>query len=255
MSQPIILARKQRVATLTIDRPPLNILDIETIQELESLLRNLGEEPDLQVVVLQGAGEKAFSAGVAIEDHTAERVPTMLTHFHGALSVLRDLPAVTLAAVQGHCLGGGMELAACCDLIVAADDSRFGQPEIELGCYPPLAAALYPALLGNPRTADLLLTGRILDGGQAQAMGLVSRLVKREELSASLDELVASITAHSLVVTRLTKRAIRAGRDHDFADALAASERIYLEELIETHDMHEGLAAFLEKRPPDWQHR
>ena len=255
MTSSIVMERHGRLASISIRRPPLNILNLTAIQDLRHHLGELMVDKDLQLLVLRGSGQRAFSAGVAVEDHSPEKVPDMLGEFHRAISILRDLPAITVAVVQGHCLGGGMELAAGCDLIVASQDSRFGQPEIKLGCFPPLAAALYPSLLGPKRTFDLLLTGRTVTCEEAVEMGLVNRCVPDPELDSTVDELVQTILGHSLIVTRLTKRAIRAGQNQPFAEALALSEQIYLDELTETADMPEGLAAFMEKRRPKWSHR
>jgi cyclohexa-1,5-dienecarbonyl-CoA hydratase len=179
----------------------------------------------------------------------------MLDSFHSGLRALRDFPAPTLAVVRGHCLGGGMELAAACDLRFAAAGSRFGQPEIELGCYPPWAAAHYPELLGAGITTDLLLTGRILDAAEARDIGFVDRLVDPEALDATVAEFVVQVTAKSRPVTRLALAAIRARRGRGFDAALAESERLYTRELTRTHDMTEGLEAFLAKRRPEWQDR
>ena len=247
------LARDGRTATVTIDRPPLNILDIPTIQRLGEAVSELDRDEDLQLVVIRGAGDRAFSAGVAVQDHTPDLVGPMLESLHGAIRKLRDLSAVTVAAVRGHCLGGGMELALACDLVIATEDARFGQPEIELGCYPPVAAALYPSLIGPGRTLDLLLSGRTLTCEEAERMGLVTRRVGN--LDEGLAKLSAEILAKSAAVVRLTKKAVRAGRDHGFSEALAESERLYLDELCPTADMAEGIAAFLEKRRPVWKHR
>lgn len=254
MKPSIVLEHHDRVSRLTIDRPPLNILDLATIRELSRVLSDLTCRRSLQVLIVTGSGERAFSAGVAVEDHTPDKVATMLKQFHDAITTLRDIPAATLAVVQGHCLGGGMELAAGCDLILASDDATFGQPEIKLGCYPPLAAALYPSLIGDKRTADLLLTGRSISCQEACEIGFVSRSAERAEMSNAVQELVESLISQSLAVTRLTKRAILAGRNLGFPDALAECERLYLEELVRTRDMHEGLAAFIDKRSPDWDH-
>lgn len=255
MSETLMLERSERVVRLILNRPPLNILDLPTIARLREQLQALAGEPELQLVVIAGAGERAFSAGVAVEDHTGDRVAALLAEFHGAIRQLRQLPAATLAVVQGHCLGGGMELAAACDMILATEDSQFGQPEIKLGCYPPLAAALYPSLLGSARAFDLLLTGRTVGCEEADRMGLVTRRVPRSELESMLEGLIEEITRHSLVVTRLATRALRAGRDRAFDEALAEAESLYLEELVATEDMREGLAAFMEKRQPRWTHR
>ncbi|HVG08268.1 MAG TPA: enoyl-CoA hydratase/isomerase family protein [Thermoanaerobaculia bacterium] len=246
----LLLDRDGRTATVTINRPPLNILDIPTIQRLGEAIAEL---EDAQLVVIRGAGDRAFSAGVAVQDHTPELVGPMLESLHGAIRKLRDLPAVTVAAVRGHCLGGGMELALACDLVIATEDARFGQPEIELGCYPPVAAALYPSLIGPGRTLDLLLTGRTLTCEEAERMGLIARRVS--SLDEGLAKLSSEILAKSAAVVRLTKKAVRAGRDHGFSEALAESERLYLDELCPTADMAEGVAAFLEKRQPVWKHR
>ena len=249
----LLLDRDGRTATVTINRPPLNILDIPTIARLGEIVAELDRDEELQLLVIRGAGERAFSAGVAVQDHTPELVGPMLESLHGAIRKLRDLSAVTVAAVQGHCLGGGMELALACDLVIATEDARFGQPEIELGCYPPVAAALYPSLIGPGRTLDLLLTGRTLTCEEAERMGLVTRRVGN--LDGGLSGLAAEILAKSAAVIRLTKKAVRAGRDHGFSEALSESERLYLDELCPTADMAEGVAAFLEKRRPVWKHR
>ena len=249
----IRLDRDGRTATITLDRPPLNILDIPTISRLREVVSELDRDEDLQLVVVRGAGDRAFSAGVAVQDHTPDLVGPMLESLHGAIRKLRDLSSVTVAAVQGHCLGGGMELALACDLVIATENARFGQPEIELGCYPPVAAALYPSLIGTGRTLDLLLTGRTLTCEEAEQVGLVARRVG--DLDEGLAKLTADILAKSAAVVRLTKKAVRAGRDSGVNEALAESERLYLEELCPTADMAEGIAAFLEKRRPVWKHR
>ena len=255
MTPKLIVQRQERFATLTLNRPPLNILDLDTLAELRHQLKALDQDEQLAALVLRGSGEKAFSAGVAVEDHTRELVPTMLEEFHGAVRCLRQMKSVSIAVVRGHCLGGGMELAAGCDIVLASDDSRFAQPEIELGCIPPLATALYPNRIGPAKAFDLMVTGRTASCDEAERMGFVSRQVPAANLDEELDRLVGQVTAKSVPVLRLLKRAIQAGRDRSFEEALGESERLYLEELIETKDMQEGLAAFLEKRSPDWQHK
>lgn len=256
MSEPTILLDKaERTATLTLNRPPLNILDIPTIALLGDAVEELAADPDLQVLILRGAGNKAFSAGVAVQDHTPDKVTAMLETLHRAIRRLRNLDAITVAAVHGHCLGGGMELALACDLVIAEDGARFGQPEIELGCFAPVASALLPPRIGAGRTLDLLLTGRNLVCEEAERLGLVTRRVPEGRLEATVAALVTGITARSAPVTRLTKKAVRAGRDLPFDEALAETERIYKEELLPLEDLEEGAAAFLEKRRPVWKNR
>ncbi|MEM8994786.1 MAG: enoyl-CoA hydratase/isomerase family protein [Acidobacteriota bacterium] len=254
--------RRGRAATVWIERPPLNIFDLDTLAQLDTAFEELrrgaaAPESELQLVVVRGGGDRAFSAGVAIEDHVGERIPRMLEVFHGALRRLFALEVPTVAAVDGHCLGGGMELAAVCDLVIATERSRFGQPEIKLACFPPVAAVLYPTLLGPGKTFDLLLTGRLLSCADAEACGFVARRVPDGGLDAGLEALASELGALSTPALRLTKKAIRLGqpRARLLDEALAASERLYLEELAQTADMEEGVAAFLDKRPPAWTHR
>ena len=254
-SPSILVERQGRVATLSLNRPPLNILDIPAIDRLGEAVTELAADPDLQILVIRGAGDRGFSAGVSVHDHTPDKVAGMLASFHGAIRKLNDLDAVTVAAVHGHCLGGGMELAFACDVIIATEDARFGQPEIDLGCYPPVAAALYPSRFGYGLTVDLLVTGRTMLCEEAQRLGLVTRRVHGFGLDHELGRFIADVTGKSAAVTRLIKKAVRAGRDRGFEAGLAEAERLYVEELCATADMKEGIAAFLEKRKPVWQHR
>ena len=251
----VLLHRDGRVATVTLNRPPLNILDIPTISRLGEIVEELAGDGELQAVFLRGAGDRAFSAGVAVQDHTTDKVVSMLDSLHGTIRRLRGLDAVTVAAVQGHCLGGGMELALSCDLVIAADDARFAQPEIELGCFAPVAAALLPSRIGARRTLDLLLSGGTLSCTQALFLGLVNRWTAPGKLDEAVARLAAEITSRSAPVTRLTKKAVRAGRDLPFSEALGETERLYKEELLPLEDLEEGAAAFLEKRRPVWKHR
>jgi cyclohexa-1,5-dienecarbonyl-CoA hydratase len=250
---PLELRVEGRVARLGLARPPLNILDLATIAALDTALAGLA--PGIQIVVLRGLGGKAFSAGVSIQDHTPDKVEAMLRGFHGVIRRLLSLDAVVLAVVEGHCLGGGMELAMACDLVLVAEGARFAQPEIQLACYPPVAAALYPAVIGAQRTAELLLTNRTLSAAEAREWGLANWVVPAGALEAKQQEVIADITAKSAAATALTKRAIGAGRRLPWSEALAEAERLYLTDLAATADMNEGITAFLERRPPAWRHR
>jgi cyclohexa-1,5-dienecarbonyl-CoA hydratase len=255
VKEDIRVEKNERVATLTIDLPPLNILNIAALDALERALATLSEDEALQLLVVRGGGGKAFSAGVSVQDHTPDKIESMLASFHAGLRRLLDFPVPTLAAIDGHCLGGGMELAAACDLRFAEAGCTFGQPEIELGCYPPWAAAQYPALIGLGNTVDLLLTGRTFDTAEAVRIGFVHRQTDAGDIDTAVTEVSGRLTAKSAPVTRLAVRAIRARRGRGFEKALTESERLYTEELTRVADMSEGLSAFIEKRRPDWQHR
>jgi cyclohexa-1,5-dienecarbonyl-CoA hydratase len=252
----LVVERQGRQARLTFGKPPLNILDLDLLAALDAAIAELAGDPELQILFVRGAGEKAFSAGVSVQDHTPDKIDRMLLSFHGTLARLRDLEALTVALVDGHCLGGGMELATVCDLVLATERSRFGQPEIALGCYPPVAAALYPQRIGSGRTLELLLTGRTFDAAEAERLGFVhERHADRSTLDVRAAGLSDSIQRQSAAVTRLTKRAVRAGETRAYTPAVAEAERLYLRELTATADMSEGIQAFVDKRPPVWRHR
>jgi cyclohexa-1,5-dienecarbonyl-CoA hydratase len=240
--------------TLVLQRPPLNILNIAMLQELDGALEEVSETEDSRVLVLRGAG-KAFSAGVDVADHTEDRVEEMLRTFHRVLMRLFDLEIPTVARVHGHCLGGGLELAMACDLVYAATDATLGQPEIRLASFPPFGATLYPLLLGLRGTAELILLGRDIPAERALEMGLVSGVHPMDELDARIDEVCEDLKSHSRVAVGLAKRAIRQGLTLRPEAALREAERIYLDELMATEDAQEGLTAFLERRKPVWRDR
>jgi cyclohexa-1,5-dienecarbonyl-CoA hydratase len=240
------------VRTLTLDRPPLNVLHISMLRELDEALRVLSEDEEAKLLVLTGAG-KAFCAGVDVADHTAERVNVMLDLFHSAVRRLLALEFPVVAAVNGAALGGGCELVLACDLVVAREGARLGQPEIRLGSLPPVAAVLLPRLVGRQRALDLVLTGRTIDAEEAREMGIVSRVLPADDFADGVKSYVAHLGALSRPVLRLAKRAVLEGMVLPFEPALQRTEEIYLDELVNLHDAHEGLAAFMEKREPVWK--
>ncbi len=244
---------EERTAWVVIDRPPWNILDLDAFKRLGAILKDVASGASCDVLVIGAAGEKAFSAGADIADHTSERAPLMLAAFHEVARALWSLPAVSVAAVRGVALGGGMELAMCCDIVLASEDARFGQPEIKLGCFPPIAAAMLRTTIGRARAADLILTGRTLEAGEALAMGLVSGVASPERFDDAVRELVVALGGNSSAVMRLALKALRSGQTPALTRALAENERIYLEELLALPDAREGVEAFLQKREPRWQ--
>jgi cyclohexa-1,5-dienecarbonyl-CoA hydratase len=224
-----------RLARIILDWPPLNILDLAHLLELEAAVHSAH---DADVVVLEAAPHsRAFSAGNDVADHTPERAPRMLGRFHGAVRELRELEGVTVADVRGPALGGGCELVAACDLAYASEDATFGQPEIDVGCFPPVAAALLPARIGETRAAHLVLTGQPIDAATAAAWGLITAVGEPP---------IEALLAKSPAVLRIAKKALR-------ADGLEAAELIYVDELLAHPDCAEGVQAFLEKRAPRWR--
>lgn len=247
--------KRLRSLWLTWDRPPLNVLDITLLRELDRALTDCAADGALDLVVMRGSGQRAFSAGVDIKDHTSEKVPEMLAAVHGVIRKLLALPQVTIAVVQGACLGGGLEVASSCDFIVSSEDSVFATPEILVGCYPPVALARFAQLIGYHRAAEMILTGRRFSAREAQAMGLVQRVSTGDELELNLQSLIDDLLGKSGAVLRLTVKGLRENSLRGFHENLKRAEEMYCNELLKTEDVEEGVQAFLEKRLPKWRHR
>jgi cyclohexa-1,5-dienecarbonyl-CoA hydratase len=244
--------REDGVARVVLDRPPLNVIDLEGARELARALEEVQRRDGLCAVVLAARG-KAFCAGVDVRDHLPDRGAAMLAEFHRVCRLLLAIEAPVIAAVQGPALGGGMELTLVCDLVLASSRATFGQPEIRLGVFPPLAAAALPHIVPFHLASDLVLTGRVIDAEAALRSGLVTRIASEERFEAAVDALVAELRALSPASLRLAKRALRLGRWRPEPDEIEAAERFYVEQLMCTPDAIEGLSAFLEKRSPVWR--
>ncbi|HZU06766.1 MAG TPA: enoyl-CoA hydratase/isomerase family protein [Chloroflexota bacterium] len=240
------------VGYLTLDRPPLNVITIAMMREVQAALDALAAAPALRAVVLRGAG-RAFSAGVDVGEHLGETVGPMLTEFHAIFERLEALAVPTVAVVHGVALGGGCELVGFCDFALAADTARLGFPEITLGVFPPVAAAVLPLRLGTRALLRLVLTGEVISAAEAQALGLVSTVVPEAELTAATEALLERLRGLSAAALHSARRALWAA-EGGWRARLARAEQIYREELMATHDATEGLRAFLEKRAPEWQH-
>jgi len=239
------------VARLALNHPPLNVIDIAMMEELAQTLGEIEVRSDVSVVVLSGAS-KAFSAGVDVAAHTPDKVEGMLLKFHAVIRALVASRKVTVAAVQGHCLGGSAEMAMVCDVVYTASSAQWGFPEIKLGCYPPVACAALAALVGQKRAAELILTGRTISGIEAAEIGLASRAVPDQEMGPAVDQTVQELLGLSAAALAVTKKAIYAWDAMHFDKGLARAEKIYLEELMKTADAQEGIRAFMEKRVPKW---
>lgn len=237
---------------LFLDRPPLNVLDIVMLQEFASAVSDVGRDPNAAVLLITGEG-KAFCAGVDVADHAADRVDQMIAVLHHALTGLMELDVPVIAALNGAALGGGLELALACDVIIAREDAKLGQPEIRLGVFPPFAAAVLPRLLGRARALDLCLTGRTFTGRDGLGLGLVQHVYPEEGFFEAARTYAHQLADLSPPVLRLTKRAMVEGLEVSLAEALRNANRLYLDDLMRLDDAHEGLAAFTEKRPPVWK--
>jgi cyclohexa-1,5-dienecarbonyl-CoA hydratase len=238
-------------ARIVLRNAPLNVIDIPMMEELAQALADIEARSDVSVVVICGEG-KGLSAGVDIAAHAPERVEEMLTKFHAVIRALLNSRKVTIAAVHGHCLGGGAELAMVCDVVYTTASARWGFPEIKLGCYPPVACTALAALVGQKRAGELILTGRTISGTEAAEIGLANHAVTEEELKSAVDQTVQQVRKMSPTSLAITKKAIYAWDAAHFDKGLARAEKIYLEELMKTADAQEGIRAFMEKRTPKW---
>ena len=242
---------RQPVVRITLDNPPLNVIDIPMMQELQQVLAELELRPQISCVVFQGSN-RAFSAGVDVKAHTPEYVADMLHGFHGVIRALVGTRKSTICAVKGACLGGGAELALVCDVVYTARDAEWGFPEIKLGCFPPVAAVALPTVVGQKRAEELILTGRQISGEEAVAIGLANKSARAEEVDGLVEDTLKELAQLSPAALAMAKKSVYAWDAIHFDKGLARAERIYLDELMKTRDAREGIAAFMEKREPKW---
>lgn len=245
-----------RVARITFARPPVNIFNIAMMREINDALNQCSQERELVALVFDAAPDcRAFSAGVAVEEHGEELVFQMLDSFHAIFRMLEQLARPAIAVVDGAALGGGCELVTACDIAIASERARFGQPEIKLGVYPPIAAMLLPEVIGDKRARELILTGELIEAAEADRLGLVNYVVPVNQLESKTSEVLSRLRGLSAAALELTKRALDLGRRQSLDSALKPIEDMYLHELMKTYDATEGINAFIEKRKPVWRHR
>lgn len=248
----VMLDFQPPVARVILHHPPLNVIDFAMMDELAQVLEKVESRDEVSTLLLSGAGN-AFSVGVDVAAHTPDKVAEMLAKFHAVVRALVSSRKVTIAAVHGHCLGGGAELAMVCDLVYTVDTASWAFPEIKLGCYPPVAATALAALVGQKHAADLILTGRSITGTEAARIGLANRDVADTELEVAVKEAIQQLSSLSPAALAITKKANYAWDSMHFDKGLARAEKIYLDELMKTEDVNEGINAFLEKRQPVWK--
>lgn len=247
------LEQADGIARVTLNRPPLNVMHNPMMAEFNALLESVLGGDNLAALLIR-AGGKVFSAGVDVSDHTPDKVGEMIRRFHEIFRRLAATDTLTIAAVQGAALGGGCELACFCDIVLASDRAKFGQPEVHVGVFPPIAACIFPPQIGIKKAIELNALGATVKAGEAHRIGLVNQVFPADEFEASVDAYVAEIRKLSRPVVRLAKRATTmVAREHMLAH-LERVEKLYLDELMKLSDAHEGIAAFMEKRPAVWKH-
>lgn len=247
---------EDRVGRITFARPPLNVFNIAMMREMNDAINECASQRDMVAIVFEaGKDSRAFSAGVAVEEHVEETIYRMLDSFHAIFRTLEQSGKPTVALVDGAALGGGCELVTGCDIVIATERARFGQPEIKLGVFPPIAAVLLPRIIGDKRARELILTGELIDAPEALRLGLVNAIVPVVQLEQKAQEVLVKLRELSAPALETTKRAIDLARGASFEDALKRVEDLYLNELMKTEDAREGVLAFMQKRKPAWKNK
>jgi cyclohexa-1,5-dienecarbonyl-CoA hydratase len=242
------------VARMTLDRPEHNLLNEAMLRELADGISFAGERDDVKLILLDSAC-KVFCGGIDIGEYTSQRVFQMLDAFHAAFSGMLEVSKPVVCVVNGPAIGGGAELAAFGDLVIATPKARFAQPEISIGIFPPLASTILPFLVGPKTALELVLTGEAVTAERALELGLVNRLVPESKVEQTVNDLVSRITEHSGPVLAMAKKAILGGMGMSLRDGLKHSMNIFLNELYRLEDSQEGLRALVEKRKPNWKNR
>lgn len=256
MFQHIQLQIEDRVGRITLARPPLNVITIPMMKEINRAFDEFESRRDMMAIVFSAEKDsRAFSAGVAIEDHAEDLVYQMLESFHEIFRWLEQIGKPTIALVDGAALGGGCELIAACDIVIASERARFGQPEIKIGVFPPVAAVLLPRIIGHKKARELLMTGELISANEALQLGLINHLVPSSEIENKLHEILSKLRELSSSSLTSTKRALDSTTGMPFSEGLRKTEDIYLNELMRTEDAKEGIKAFMEKRKPNWKHK
>ena len=248
------ISKDDQVARITLDRPKHNVLDIPMMMELNSELEKIAADKDLKCVLITGEG-RSFCAGVEVGDHKPDNVDMMVATFNRIFELINMIDIPVIAAVNGACLGGGMELAIACDIVMASEKAIFGQPEIKLGFFPPYATLRLPELVGVAKAIEIVTTGRNYSAQQSKDLGFVTQVASVEEFAAAVENTVQQITMASPLIIRLNKRAVKRHIGTSFFQGVDLVSNYFLKTLMKTEDTLEGIAGFEEKRKPVWKNR
>lgn len=242
------------VARIIFNRPPLNILNIEMMKEINKALEGLLDEKSLKLIVFS-AEHKAFSAGVDVAEHIGEKGIEMIKNFDDIFRLMIKVGKPTLAVVNGACLGGGCEIALFCDMVIASENTKFGQPEIQVGVFPPIACMILPQIISQKKALEMVLTGTLIPAKEAEALGLINKAVPPEQLETEVNNLIGKIIVLSAPILALTRKVALIRYHKECIDYLTEIEVFYFDQLMKTEDANEGLKAFMEKRKPQWKNK
>jgi len=245
--------KKEKVARITLNVPPLNWITIPMLKEINDALVDVGKDETVKLLVFDHAGEKAFSSGVDVADHTEDKVEEMIKTFHQMFRLMYEIDIPIVGLLNGVSLGGGCELTRFCDIVLASDRSRLGQPEIAVGVFPPVAAAWFNKIVGLKKTYELLFTGKMIGAQEAKEIGLVNAVFPVATFREDVDKFLADILNKSRPILIWSKRAIRASLGVNFPDSLRSAEVLYLDGCMKAEDAKEGIAAFMQKRKAVWK--
>lgn len=252
----IQLSITDRVARITLSRPPLNFLTIAMMKEIADAVQHVATRRDVCAIVIASApATHAFSGGISVDEHRPEMVYQMLEAFHSIFRTLNLASKPVVALVTGAAIGGGCELVAFADIAVATQSARFGQPEIKMAVFPPVACVILPLVVGEKRAREMILTGELLTAEQALSIGLINYIVPEAELETKADEILGILRQMSVPALELTKKVINESRGPRFEEALKHAEDLYLNQLMSLRDPMEGVQAVIEKRPAAWKHK
>jgi cyclohexa-1,5-dienecarbonyl-CoA hydratase len=250
----VSLTQEGDAARITLNRPPLNFLSREMLQQIGSQFEALGDSPACKALILDSE-LPAFSAGLEMSELTQDDIFLLLEDFHQIALTLNTFARPTIALVRGVALGAANELLACCDFVFASEKASFGQPEVKVGGIPSLAPILLPPLIGDRRAAEMILTGNIMSAGEAQRIGLISRALPEDQISAAVGDLLKTLGSLSMSVMEIALKSVRWVRSHELESRLREIKTLYLDQLMNLEDPLEGARAFLEKRQPVWKNR
>ncbi|HEX6465785.1 MAG TPA: enoyl-CoA hydratase/isomerase family protein [Terriglobales bacterium] len=242
------------IAKITLNHPPHNVLTVPMMHEMAQSIESLNGRGDVKAILLQSS-QRAFSAGISLEDSKSDRVFQTLEAFNRVFTATREISKPMLVVVNGPAIGAGSELVAFGDLVIATPNAKFAQPEVKLGVFPPFAAVMLPQLIGPKKTYELILTGEALSAEEALRLGFVNRLVPEAELQNTVKALLTKIVEFSGPVLEVAKKVIGNSMGLSIDQAMKKSQDIYLNELMSLQDVEEGLRAVLEKRKPVWKNR
>lgn len=239
---------------ISLARPKHNVLNLDMMKELNSVLESLCADDEFKCLVLLGEG-RSWCAGVEVADHKPETAPEMIETFDRIFELLGKLDVPVIAAVHGACLGGGMELAIACDIVIASSNAKFGQPEIKLGFFPPYAAVRLPELVGVSKAIEICTTGKTYTAKEARKLGFVSDVVDEDKFTETVNGLVDEICVNSPLIIRMNKRAIKMVKGCESREAAKKANDYFLNSLMKTEDTLEGISSFEEKRKPVWKNK